>query len=164
MTSQISAKAEGPRRRRLAMGGYGIWLVSCTLFFALGLMLGKVPSRTGRIAAAPTPKLETADDLPVGDKPLRVAGAQYAVWVTSVATANEANQIVRDLNRRGFTSAYITRPTDGNTVYVVKVGLYNLATANQVAEELQKDLGFRSARVMTDAEKTDQPSGDGNTQ
>jgi hypothetical protein len=42
--------------------------------------------------------------------------------------------------------------------------LYNLATANQVAEELQKDLGFRSARVMTDAEKTEQPSGDGNTQ
>jgi hypothetical protein len=156
-------KAEAPYRRRLAMGGYGVWLVSCTVFFVLGLMLGKVPSRSAK-TAVPVTKIETADDLPVGDQPLRVAGAQYAVWVTSVATANEANQTVRDLNRRGFTSAYITRPTEGNTLYVVKVGLYNLPTANQVAEELQKDLGFRSARVMTEAEKTEQPSGDGKTQ
>jgi hypothetical protein len=150
MTSQSSVKAETPNRRLLVVGGYGVWLVSCTVFFTLGLLLGKGPTRTAKMAAPIPAPVETADALPVADKPLMVAGAQYAVWVTSVATASEANQIVRDLNRRGFTSAYITRPTaeSGNTLYVVKVGLYNLPTANQVVEELQKDLGFRSARVI----------------
>ncbi len=138
-----------PRRRVSALvGGYVIWVLSCVVFFALGVNVGKltpfVPV-TRRPPAVP----DSPPERPL-ERAIDLSDARYAVQVAAVATADEANRLVAELNRKGFTSAFVTRPAaeTGNELYLVKVGLYNLTTANQVSEELRRDFGFRAARVV----------------
>lgn len=141
--------------QRLTVSVYFGWIVTCIVFFILGLAIGKLS--TSRFESAvqvqstrsdkPTPGQTTEERL----AQTAAATAQCTVLVTVLSNATEANQVVADLRRKGFTSAYITLPAEGasNPVYTVKVGFYNLPTANQVAEELQRDLGFKNARVIT---------------
>ncbi|MBX7220917.1 MAG: hypothetical protein K1Y36_13280 [Blastocatellia bacterium] len=141
--------------QRMAVTGYVFWLVSCLVFFVMGLAIGRIsgptPSETKPSAA--TVRTETAANGRTNEERLAAtaaANAKYAVLVTVVSTAGEANQIVAELRRKGFTSAYITLPDAGSPtqLYSIKVGFYNLPTANQVTEELQRDLGYKNARVI----------------
>ncbi|MCS7079174.1 MAG: SPOR domain-containing protein [Chloracidobacterium sp.] len=128
--------------------GYVVWVLSCTAFFALGISIGKLspfaPSAHRSMPLAVIPPERPPE------RAITLPDARYAVQVAAVATADEANRLVAELNRKGFTSAFVTRPTPdtGNELYLVKVGLYNLETANQVSEELRRDFGFRAARVV----------------
>ncbi|OYT73654.1 MAG: hypothetical protein CFK52_01675 [Chloracidobacterium sp. CP2_5A] len=138
-----------PRRRARSIAvGYAVWVLSCTAFFALGVNVGKLSPFASGAKRSPSPVAAPLE------RPLERAiifpDARYAVQVAAVATADEANRLVAELNRKGFTSAFVTRPTPetGNELYLVKVGLYNLTTANQVSEELRRDFGFRAARVV----------------
>lgn len=138
-----------PRRRVSALvGGYVVWVVSCAVFFALGVNVGKLAPFVP-VTRRPPPVADTLPERPP-ERAIVLSDARYAVQVAAVATADEANRLVADLNRKGFTSAFVTRPSPetGNELYLVKVGLYNLTTANQVSEELRRDFGFRAARVV----------------
>jgi hypothetical protein len=129
-------------------GAYVGWIASCVMFFALGIVIGRlIPGPATRGEDAQSAQTSPA---PVAELPSAIAGAQYAVRVAVVATADEANRIARSLNERGFTSAYITRPSsdEAQPTYKINVGFYNLPTANQVAEELRRDFGYRSAQVI----------------
>ncbi len=124
-----------------------VWVLSCTVFFALGINIGKLSPFTPAGHRSPPPPV--IPERPP-ERAILVPDARYAVQVAAVATADEANRLIAELNRKGFTSAFVTRPTPdtGNELYLVKVGLYNLETANQVSEELRRDFGFRTARVV----------------
>ncbi len=138
-----------PRWRVSALvGGYVVWVLSCAVFFALGVNVGKL-SPFAPAMRRPLPVADTPPERPP-ERAIDLSDARYAVQVAAVATADEANRLVAELNRKGFTSAFVTRPTagTGNELYLVKVGLYNLTTANQVSEELRRDFGFRAARVV----------------
>ncbi|QUW02351.1 SPOR domain-containing protein [Chloracidobacterium validum] len=137
-----------PRRLRPVVIGYAIWVASCTVFFALGVNVGKLSPFASLTKRSPAPAAMPLEQ-PI-EHAIVLPDARYAVQVAAVATADEANRLVAELNRKGFTSAFVTRPTPEaeNELYLVKVGLYNLATANQVSEELRRDFGFRSARVV----------------
>jgi|GEM_PF-1761768 hypothetical protein len=136
------------QRVRALLGGYVVWVLSCTLFFALGLNIGKL-SPFAPTTRRPLPGTKHVPERPP-ERTIDLSDARYAVQVAAVATADEANRLVAELNHKGFTSAFVTRPTPetGNKLYLVKVGLYNLTTANQVSEELRRDFGFRTARVV----------------
>ncbi len=154
MTNQIEPSRE-TTRHRMTLIVYVGWVVCCTVFFWIGVRVGKQspPPSTDR-PTSPAAASGKASGPNAGDAEraaaTAAANARYMVQVTVVGTPNEANQIVDDLHRRGFTSAFITLPAGPTSarLYTVKVGFYNLPTANQVAEELQRDLGFRNARVV----------------
>lgn len=141
--------------RQFVVFTYLGWILSCVAFFVMGLSIGKLASSPfEQRHQVQTTRAETPASGQTNEEHLAsnaAANAKYAVQVTVVSTAAEANQIVSELHRKGFTSAYITLPADstGPQLYSVKVGFYNLPTANQVAEELQRDLGFRNARVVS---------------
>lgn len=148
-SSPYTPPAQPPHRaRRWVLGGYVIWVLSCAAFFALGVNVGKLSPFAPSASRATTPPTAAPERPP--DRAILLPDARYAVQVAAVATADEANRLVAELNRKGFTSAFVTRPTPdtGNELYLVKVGLYNLETANQVSEELRRDFGFRAARVV----------------
>lgn len=125
----------------------GLGVVVCRVF-ALGVNVGKL-SPFAPATRRPPPVTDTPPERPP-ERAIDLSDARYAVQVAAVATADEANRLVAELNRKGFTSAFVTRPAaeTGNELYLVKVGLYNLTTANQVSEELRRDFGFRAARVV----------------
>ncbi|MGQ9896966.1 MAG: SPOR domain-containing protein [Acidobacteriota bacterium] len=143
---QLSATSQ--RRVGALVAGYVVWVLSCAVFFALGINVGKL-SPFAPVARHSLPVADIPPERPP-ERAIDLSDARYAVQVAAVATADEANRLVAELNRKGFTSAFVTRPSAeaGNELYLVKVGLYNLTTANQVSEELRRDFGFRAARVV----------------
>ncbi len=75
---------------------------------------------------------------------------KYSVQVASPTTQEEADQIVEKLRKIGLDSVHIISPQPNSVAqfYAVRVGPYDVDTARQVAEELQRDHNFKNVQVM----------------
>lgn len=75
---------------------------------------------------------------------------KYSVQVASPTTQEEADHIVEKLRKIGLDSVHIVSPQPNSVAqfFAVRVGPYDVDTARQVAEELQKDHNFKNVQVM----------------
>lgn len=123
-------------------------MVLCFVFYVMGLYVGRW-SNTQALASSEAPavaKTETRASAPAAPLP---AKEKYIVQVLSTSTQAEAHTALGKLRRAGFDSAHMLPPLPNSVtpLYTVRVGPYNQEIANQVAEELQKEHGFKGVMI-----------------
>lgn len=105
-----------------------------------------------------TPAANSKDTSQTAEKPfteqkkdfLSSNSEKYSVQVASPTTQEEADHIVEKLRKIGLESVHIISPQPNSVAqfYAVRVGPYDVDTARQVAEELQRDHNFKNVQVM----------------
>jgi cell division septation protein DedD len=125
--------------------------ILCASFYLMGLYIGRwssMPSATSNAAVeAPQPAVQQATIQPMVLPP---PSEKYSVQIISTETQTEADEVLKRLRLAGFDSAHVIEPKPDSVsqLYIVRVGPYKLEIANQVADELRLEHGFKDVQVM----------------
>ena len=125
----------------------------CAGFYMMGLYIGRWSSMPAQgnaeLKAAPAivERTVSADTQAVTLPP---PSEKYAVQVASVESQTDADEMLKRLRRAGFDSAYKIEPEPDSVsqLYMIRVGPYKLDIAQQVADELRQEHGFKDVQVM----------------
>ncbi|MBL8148406.1 MAG: SPOR domain-containing protein [Blastocatellia bacterium] len=137
-----------------------LMMVLSLSFYSLGLYIGKnsTVSSTTISSASTSNEAKRVEKSDKGSKSAASAqqqlpppGDRYSVQIATAQTQEEAEEFLKKLQKSGFDSAHIVASESGSNTqfYVIRVGPYKLEIARQVAEELQKEHGFKDAQILT---------------
>jgi hypothetical protein len=151
---------------RQGIFSFVLLIALCLSFYAMGLYVGRWSNMPAQSAAkadvnlnnTPTVSAAAATPLEVTangteEKPATLplpTGERYSVQVATADTQIQADAIVEKLRRAGFESVHAVAPEPNSVAqfYTVRVGPYDVDTARQVADELQREHGYKAVQVM----------------
>ncbi|KAF0242408.1 MAG: Sporulation related domain-containing protein [bacterium] len=160
-----------PWTERQGVISFVILLVLCLSFYVLGIFVGRWSNSkvtaTANITSVATPIPSKRLDPTAAngatpeatEKPLIEQKKDFLpnntekfyIQVTSAPSQEEADKVVEKLRRLNIDSVHVVAPQENSVAqfYVVKVGPYDVDTARQVAEELEREHNFRGIQVMS---------------
>ncbi|MEW6731411.1 MAG: SPOR domain-containing protein [Acidobacteriota bacterium] len=163
--SSERTREQGLWSGRQIVAVFSLLTILCIGFYSLGLYIGRW-SNAPAVSAAdaePTARSQSgqAYSVSAADTNTTLAtlpeiaqtGDKYTVQVATTATEKDASELVQKLRQSGFDSAHLVTAQaaqadiEANS-YTVFVGPYNLETAHQVAEELQREHSFSDVKVI----------------
>lgn len=160
-----------PWTERQGVFSFVILLVLCLSFYVLGIFVGRWSNNkvtaTANVTSVDPPNPSKRLDPTVANQVTPKATEpplieqkkdflpnnteKYYIQVASVSSQEEADKIVEKLRKAKMDSVHIVIPQENSVAqfYVVKVGPYDVDTAHQVAEELEREHNFRGIQVMS---------------
>jgi cell division septation protein DedD len=144
---------------RQMLASLAILTILCGGFYSMGLYIGRWSSMPGSVSSAAIEPSAQAAETGQGSATEAVAPDQailpppsekYSVQIAPANSREEADEILKRLRNAGFDSAHILEPEPDSVAqfYIIRVGPYKPDIAEQVAEELRQEHGFKNVQVM----------------